>query len=250
MKKLFLFTLILVTLLIPFTALAENVTYKGQYTSYDLDGKERWKASAKIVEYNENILILTEEGSGRYYPFKDNISWVATLEFKDLGKSIKPLKSLRKIFDKDNNPIALETQIFDFKTSKVNYTYEDLITKNKVERSFTFNKDIVNRLILPLYVAKFLENNESKRYVQMITDEPKLYNVNLRVIKDETIDIDGKAIETTKVVIDPNLGLFNIFKVLIPKSYIWHNKSNGFLMQKYKGLESSPSSPKIRIVVE
>ena len=231
-------------------AIAQDITFEASYVSYDLEKVERWKATTIIEKIDNGVFKLTEIGSGKYYPFKEEISWKSVLSFEIVKKRIKLQKSTRKIFDKTGNLIAIEKQTYSYQARKLIYSYQDISNDTITEKSFYFTKDIVNRLALPIYIREFLKNGETKRVVQMVTEEPKLYNMNLRVVSDEIINIGNGKEEVLKVVIDPNLGLFNIFKVLIPKSYIWHNKNDEFTMRMYKGLESSPSSPKIRIVVE
>ena len=250
MNKLFFLIVFSIIFLFCNISIAQDITFEASYVSYDLEKVERWKATTTIEKIDKDVFKLKEIGSGKYYPFKEKISWKSVLDFEVVKKRIKLKKSTRNIFDKTGNLIAIEKQSYNYHTGKLIYSYQDISNGTITEKNFHFTRDIINRLALPIYIREFLKNGETKRAVQMITEEPKLYNMNLRVVSDEIINIGNKKEEVLKIVIDPNLGLFNIFKVLIPKSYIWHNKDDEFTVRMYKGLESSPSSPKIRIVVE
>jgi len=222
------------------------------YICYDLKGDKRWQATSEIRKVEgteEGIHTLTEKGSGHYYPFEGKVSWVSNLEFEDFKNRIRPLKLKKRIFDSNKRLIGVEEQNFNFLTNEAAYGYTDMLSNKKKEKIFKFKGDILNRLILPVYIKKILRDGKRNVVAQMLTSEPKLYNMDVRIVGEEVIDINGKSYHTFKICLDPNLGLLNIFKTFIPKSYIWHLTTGNFDFLQYKGLESSPSSPKVKIVV-
>jgi len=96
-------------------------------------------------------------------------------------------------------------------------------------------------------VQKLLSNGIMEKRVDLLTAEPSLLVVDIKLINEEVVDIHNKELPAYKICLDPNLGLFSIFKVFLPKAYTWHLAEGDFAWLKYKGPESSPTSIKILI---
>lgn len=220
------------------------------YTCFDLKGNERWKAATEIThssDKGEDVYTLIEKGEGYFSGFKGKISWTAKLEFISTKDTVRPLGMEKQIFDEDGKVIARQKQEFDFTNKKTTCSYENLVTKRKTAKVFKFKGDIVNRLILGLYVQKFLENGKREQTVSILSDEPCLYKVNIKVIGEEEIKCNGREKIAYKLSLDPDIGLLNIFKVILPKAYVWHSAAPHFEWLKYVGLENSICSPRVEI---
>ena len=220
------------------------------YSCYDENGNSRWQATAEIVpdhDKEEGFYILTEKGEGYYTGFKDKIVWFTTMEFLHTEDMIRPLNVTKHIFDEDEKEIAVETQSFDFKNKKAVYSYKDLLNNKKREKKFDFKDEIVNRLILCLYVQNFLADGLKEKRVQLLTTDPQIYKLNIKVIAKEEITLDGSKIDAYKICVDPDVGFLNMFKGLFPKAYLWHKADGDFTWLEYLGPETSPSSKKVKI---
>ncbi len=221
------------------------------YTCFDLKGNERWKGETEISHTDKkDIYILIERGKGYFSGFKGRISWTAKLKFLSTEDRIKPLKMEKQIFNQGGKVIARQTQKFDFANKKVTYRYENLVIKRKMEKVFRFKGDIVNRLVLGLYVQKFLKNGKREQMVSILSDEPRLYRANIKVIGKEEIECNGRKKMAYKLCLDPDIGLLNIFKFILPKVHIWHLATPHYEWLKYVGLESNITSPKVEIRTE
>jgi len=230
--------------------LAAEEQNKRSYECFDLKGNKRWEAVGELESLphkGEDMYLLTENGKGYYSGFSDEISWVSSLEFKSSKNGVRPLLMEKRVFSKKRQPIAIIKREFDFKSQKVFCVYEDLISGKSRKVALDFIGDVVNRLILPLYVQNFLENGKMQKEVYFLTDEPRAHKVDIRVIKKEMIDIGGEKKESYKLCLDPNIGLFNIFKAFLPKAYIWHLSKTDFEWLKYSGPESNPASVRVEI---
>jgi hypothetical protein len=228
---------------------AQKNIYKTNYVCFDLKGNERWLASAEIscVDKASNKYMLIEKGQGYFSGFRNRISWVAELEFESTDDAVRPFKAVRHIFDEQGEMLAAEIQEFDFKNNKLVYSYEEFFTERKIKKEFNFQGDIVNRLILGLYIQKFLENGKKEKAVNMFTAEPHLYRINIRVIGKEELSINGQKKIAYKLCLDPDLGLLSVLKTLLPKVYVWHSSLPSFEWLQYKGLENDLSSPRVEI---
>ncbi|MBL7170839.1 MAG: hypothetical protein ISS46_02460 [Candidatus Omnitrophica bacterium] len=251
MNKIIIFGIsLLLSISIPSNLDAGDDTFKTGYVCMDLKGNERWSAVAEIfscADKGPDIYKLVEKVKGYYSGFKGEISWVETLEFESNKVTVRPLKTNKKIFDEYGKVIALEYQEFDFINKVASYYYEYLPAKRKIEKTFKFKDDIVTRLILGLYVQKFLENGETEKTVELVSSEPQLYKVNIRITGEEKIDINGREKIAYKLCLDPDIGLLNIFKFFISKTYVWHSSVPDFEWLKYRGLENTISSPNVEI---
>lgn len=250
LKRTTLFSIFCFLLFISLLCTADEDLFKTSYVCYDSEQNKRWIATTQITSLiieGENIYKLTEEGEGFYSGFKDKIAWVAELIFESDKDNIRPLRMERKFFDEDGRQIAEELQDFDFSSNKIIYKYDDLakgITKHK---EFKIKGDIANRLSLGLYIQKFLENGQSQKQTYLFSSEPALYKVNAKVIKEEEVKINGQTKKAYKLYLDPDVGLLNIFKILAPKTYVWHSSLPDYEWLKYSGLECGMNSEKVII---
>jgi len=227
-----------------------DTDFSTSYVCTDLEGNPRWSAKAIIKHLKDDpddIFILTEDGIGYYSGFEDEVSWVSVLRFKSTKDIVKPIRVEKRVLNKAKELLVIETQEFDYTDKKISCTKKDKVKNRETMREFNFSSDPINRLALSLYVQKLLNNGSRERRVDLLTSEPSLIAVDIRVIKEEVIDIHNKELPAFKICLDPNLGLLSIFKVFLPKAYTWHLAEGDFAWLKYKGPESSPTSIKVLI---
>ncbi len=227
---------------------ADEDIYKTRYTCFDLKGGERWQAEVDIKKSGrEGVYLLTEKGEGIYTGFDGRIRWKSEMEFESDASGVRPLVCVRRIFDKDGNALAVQTQRFDLEDGKAVIIAEDLAKGTKKQKTFRFKNDPVNRLLLGLYIRKFLERGKRDARIDLFSNEPAHYKVDLRVIDTGKIEINGRQKETFRLCLDPDLGLFGIVKFVLPKAYVWHSTAPEYKWLRYKGLERGPGSPKVEI---
>jgi hypothetical protein len=225
----------------------EGDIYRVTYQCRDLNGNPRWKGVAEIRHKEGDIYTITEKLEGIYYGFKGRISWVAVTELERTRDTVKPLNMDQRIFDASGKLIAIRKQEFDHTGKTVTCTYDDLIRHTSSTEKFTFTRDIINRLLQGLYVQKFLEKKGTKKEIQLISPEPDLYNLELRIVGEEEIELNGQKRKAFKIVFDPQLGLLNFVKVFLPKAYVWHSAEPPYELLKYRGIETSIHAPIVEI---
>ena len=226
---------------------ATEVLYKTSYICRDLKGAPRWQAVYEIRRNDAGTYSMVEMARGRYFGFEGRISWVVETEFEGIGNTVRPLRMKKHISDEDGKVIAIQEQAFNFDDNVVTCTHEDLIRNTSIEKKFKFKNNIVNRLLQGLYVQKFIESGEVREEVQFISPEPELYNLELKLLGTEEIEINGQKRKAYKLSMDPLLGFFNFVKIFLPKIYVWHSAEPRFEWLKYEGLENSIKSPKVVI---
>ena len=234
----------------PVFSLGEDVVKTTGYVGRDMEGGKRWEAETEIRKKDGDVYILTEKGEGVYSSFEGLISWVAEMEFESTEENVTPLKLVKRVFDKNGNMIRLEKQDYDPVKKSVTCLHEDIPKKISRTKKFKFTKDAVNRLLLGLYVQKMLEKGMRIAKVQMVSEEPGFYNIDLSVIKTEDVEINGRKRRAYKLQLDPRLGLLDIVKVFFPKSYAWHSAEPKFEWLRYEGLEGDIRSVKVKVTIE
>jgi len=228
------------------SANAGNV-FKTGYVCRDLKGHLRWQAETEIKNKQGDIYIMTEKAKGGYFGFKNMASWVAEMEFESNADVVRPLKMEKRVMDKNGNILAIEKQQFDFTDNIVTCSHEDFVKNISSTKQFKFKKDIVNRLILGLYIQKLIENGKTREDVQVVTEEPGFYNVKIKILDEEYIEVNGTEKLAYKICLDPKLGILGFVKIFLPKAYVWHSAESEFEWLRYKGLEGSIKSPKVTI---
>ena len=253
MKKMRIFFVLIFTFYVFFTAnlsyagLEGNI-YKVSYVCYDSKGNKRWQATAEIQHKEGDVFIITENMRGIYSGFNDEISWIARTEFKRTKDTVRPLSMEQRVFDRSEKQVALNKQDFNYADMVVTCIQEDLVKNKTIKKKFEFSKDIVNRLLQGVYVQKFIENGKVDKEIQVITPEPALYNVRLKMVGKEDIEINGRKRTAFKICFDPMLGFLNFVKVFLPKAYVWHSSEPIYELLKYEGPESGVNSCNVEIV--
>lgn len=228
----------------------EGDVYKVSYVCRDLQGNPRWHATAEIEKKEGDIGIITEKLEGYYTGFEGKISWIGKEEFQRTKDFVRPLKMDQRIFDESGKLIATQKQDFNYTDNTVTCVKSDLIKNTSVTKKFIFTKDIINRLLQGLYVQKFLETGQTSKEIQLISPGLELYNINLHVVDREEIELNGRKRDAYKLCFDPMLGVLSFVKIFIPKAYVWHSAVPLFELLKYKGIETSVSSPEVEIITQ
>ncbi|MDP8266120.1 MAG: hypothetical protein P9M07_04150 [Candidatus Aceula meridiana] len=247
--------LFLVFFLMLQSSLFSEEVFHSSYSGYDLKGNKRWQASFAIEanpEDRKDVYVLTEKGSGKNSGFFGEISWEERLTVENGVKSMRPIRGEKRIFDKDGNLIVEIFQTFDFEKHKTIFRRQDFQKGTKEENiyNFKFKGDIVSRLLLGLYVRRFLQEGKRKKTFFLLTGEPHLYKFTARLVQEEDVLIEGKTRRAYKILLDPHIGIFSFLKIVFPKVYIWHLAEPDYRWLKYRGIEESLTSPKVEIVAD
>lgn len=251
MLKICVMFLSVMLLCAPVSLAEEADAFSTSYTCADLKGNYRWKAATEINHSDgdpDDVFQLVEKGRGHYSGFEDKISWSSVMRFQSTDETVRPIRVDKRVFDTNGILLMLETQEFDYTDNKIKCSKQDKVNDRETVKEFDFGFDPVNRLSLSLYIQKFLKNGFRQKKVNLLSSEPNIYSVSIKIIGEEVIDIYGKQLKAYKLCLDPNLGILSIFKVFLPKSYTWHLAKEDFAWLKYEGPESDPAS--IKVIIE
>jgi hypothetical protein len=250
LPKIVLFFLSLVFFCV-YSVIAEIEVFTVSYECSDSKGSLRWRAVTEIFTpagKEESISMLIEQGKGIYGGFKQEVSWQSELEYIKQAGQIRPVKSQTRIFSTSGELLSFESHEFDYNSNEVTFKREDKKSGKEYKEVFEIKEDIVNRLMLGPYVQQFLRSGKQEVTIQMLSNEPRITKCRLYIVGKEEIEMGGQLRQAYKLCLDPQLGLLNFVKVLIPKAYIWHSAEPDYQWLKYNGLEVNLSSPVVDII--
>ncbi len=236
---------------LPAASIHAEEPYVTSYKCFDTKGCERYSASASITRVPDrgpDRYALTEKGAGVLNGFSGRVSWEARLEFESTDDLVKPLSMENRVFAADGELLTIEREEFDYAAHKVRCSSKDVCRKKEKQAEFVFDGDIVNRMALALYVEKFLLRGQRERSLTLLSGEPRLYKVGIKVVKKEDVVINGVKKEALQLRLDPDLGILNFAKAVMPEAYVWHAAVPKFEWLKYRGLENSLGSPIVEII--
>jgi len=226
-------------------AWAFELVYKTGYECFDAEGKERWHATSTVVmsgAKDRPIHLLTEKGEGRKNGYNGKVSWTTTLEYEITDDTLRPIEMKTIVFDEDGYLLEVELQKFDHMNNTVLFESKNIPAKKTIRKKMEFKGDIVNRLTLVVYTRHFLKKGKREVTVTMLTNDPKLFKIRIKVIGTEELKVNGYKQNAFKIILDPQLGLMNVAKAFLPKMYIWNDTGPYFDWLKYEGPESSTES--------
>jgi len=250
MKKLMICFICLLSLLWETTIFGAEEVQSISYVCRNLDGDIRWRSKSDIKNIGPGVYIMTEKARGVYSSFRGEISWVAEMKFERTKDNVRPMSLDKKVYDSKGKLIRRERQEFDLAGNTCVSIHEEPVNNISRTRKFKFNKDAVTRLSLGFYAQKFLENGKTSENIQLVSEEPNLYNVELRLMGKEIININGRKVAAYKLCVDPKLGILDFVKVLLPKSYAWHSAVPKYEWLGYSGLEAGINSEKVEVFIE
>jgi len=250
MKKLSIFLLYLSALTWALTLFAAEEVVNFSYVCRDLKGADRWRAEAEIKNISPGIYLMTEKAQGVHSSFNGRVSWVSEMKFERTKDKVRPISLDKRVFDSEGKTIRREKQAFDHAGNTGICTHEEPLRKISRTRKFKFNKDVVTRLSLGFYIQKFLESGKTSEKLQMVSEEPSVYDVELKNMGKEIIKLNGRKIAAYRLCIDPELGALNFVKAFFPKSYAWHSAMPKYEWIGYAGLEGGINSEKVEVFIE
>jgi hypothetical protein len=146
--------------------------------------------------------------------------------------------------------IRHEIQEFDLAGNTGTCTHKEPLRNVSRTRHFKFTQDVVTRLSLGLYAQKFLQSGKTREKLQMVSEEPNVYNIELKRMGKETIEIGGRKIAAYRMCVDPRLGALSFVKAFLPKAFAWHSAVPEYEWLGYVGLEGGLNSEKVEVLVE
>ncbi len=214
-------------------------TYKG--------GGTRWKAdwtTEKFTDNGETTVRLTLKGQGITNPFTRDMRWETVSVWK-AGSAFTPVESSTEVKDMRGKVVMTERKTVDDSTGTVSFVRQDFESGRSANKTYETDRNVlfVEGIVLALRSLPFGTDDTVK--AQFLTNEPDLYNIELKQRGIEKINTPDGEIECYKVELVPKLGVLNIFKVFFPKTYFWFRVAPPHRWVRYEGFENGRSSPEV-----
>ncbi|MEW5758255.1 MAG: hypothetical protein AB1755_02115 [Candidatus Omnitrophota bacterium] len=212
------------------------------------DNQPRWQAKAAISSADNiaSIYKISEEAKGIYSGYDGEITRKTVVFYeKTTDDNYRILKSQTEFFTQDQKLILKELQTYDYANKKVYIEAEDYLKHKAKKGELEIRGQIANKLTLPLQIRKTLLANRKFEPIYFVSSKPALYKVDLRVIKEEELDFNNQKIKAYKILLDPDIGIFNILKFLVTNTFVWFNSDMPYELVKYEGLETDLGSERV-----
>jgi len=210
--------------------------------SYKKTLDKRSSLLATFEKVSGNFFKITEIGSGDYDKYK-NITWESLVNVENVEGFLKIIDSARTIKDNDGNIVIARKKEFDYIKNKIYYTATDGDGKIIKKKTFPIKGVVTDNIALIYFLNGFIENIESGDEFYLITNEPRLYKVDIKLMEQEVLNLGNSEIETIRLRLVPDFGLFTgVTSALVPPTFVWYELDKPHRWVKYQGLESGIGS--------
>lgn len=218
-------------------------TGSDRITAYEKStGDVRWQSSLTTTRttFNGKPFIYTEEtGKGRYG--KDNAykTWTVRGYYQIAADALTPYEVKLEMKDTDGKPVFTLDKSYNYEAKKV------VCDLNGSTKTFDLNPNTLDRDIMGRLLPNFPFGSGEDTKFYLITHEPALYNITMKLRGKETITVKGKDVECYKLELIPDLGALGFVGAFVPKNYFWYTVSKPHRFMRYEGLESGIGTPVI-----
>ncbi len=218
-------------------------TGKDSIVAYEKStGAVRWKSSLSTSKttFNGKPYIYTEEtGKGKYG--KDNAykTWIVRGYYQIGAAGITPYEVKLEMKDTDGKQVFMLDKSYNYDAKKVVCDLNDSI------KTFDLNPNTLDRDIMGRLLPNFPFETGDDTTFYLVTHEPALYNITMKLRGKETITVKGRDVECYKLELIPDLGALGFVGAFVPKNYFWYTVTKPHRFMRYEGLESGIGTPVI-----
>jgi len=209
-------------------------------------GGRRWTANwtmAPAERDRSKAVRFTERGQGKISPFQEQVQWSLEAVWS-AENSLQPLDSEKIVTTPAGAHLATERKHFD--RSKYTVRFERQSANGRAEmKSLSIPPDslVVEGIA---GVLRFLPFDEGMPFpAHLLTNEPRLYSVTFEIQGKERVKTTAGEFEAYKVELVPHVGILNLLRAFVPKTFFWFMVSPPHLWVRYAGPENGPGTPEI-----
>ena len=192
---------------------------------------------------------LLRNGSGDCDKYKE-ITWTNTAEMEESGSFIRTLNSLCSAKDKNGETIITYKKVFDYQKNRIFWSAMDGNGKIIKKATFPIKGKTADDVTLIYFLRTFVANREHPDYktYYLLTNEPRLYKCNIRVMGYETLHLPIGDKKAVKLKLTGDMGIIDdILDKYLPHTYVWYEPNPPYNWLQYEGLETSISSANVII---
>lgn len=249
----FVFTLLLAIIINPLSSESMGVPQTGKkeagsFATYYKEGGKRWDGSWTMEKYEEDgetKVRIVMNARGLTSPFSKDMEWEAVSVWKEADGKFLPVEAETVFKDTEGSVKMTENVTVDERGGDVIFTRRDYNGGESTMETFKAPPEllIVDGMVVALRALPF-ESGETLE-TDFLSNEPELYDVELKQKGIEKIETPEGEIECYKVELVPKLGVLNVFKVFFPKTYFWFTKAPPHRWVRYEGLEKGRDTPHV-----
>ena len=221
------------------------VPQSGSSRALSKDGKVRWAADWSMERNTSPVKTVKflESGSGDLDDFSRQARW--SVEAVWLADSnFSPLDIKKTVTASDGTPLLLEEKHFDHAKGVVRFDRRR--GSGKLETStLTIPADTLAIEGLA-GILRFVPFDDHRSFdAHVMTNEPKIYSVTFEWRGVEKIKTPAGEFECYKIEMVPHLGVMNIIRPFVSKTFLWFTVAEPHYWVRYAGAESGPNSRSI-----
>jgi hypothetical protein len=219
---------------------------KGSIAVSSAGHSARWTAEWTMEPFSEQgrpAVRFTETGHGTYSGYSQPVRWSLDAVWSADG-SFYPLRFERTVADDNGHTITTERKTFD--PAKASAQFE----RKREGRPPEIRQFAAPRGTLTVEgiagILRFLPFEQWRPFtVRLLTNEPEIYETRIELRGKERIKTPAGEFECYKIEIVPELGVLNVVRAFIPKTYMWFSTAAPHFWVRYQGPENGRGTPQI-----
>ena len=186
---------------------------------------------------------IVHQGKGAFDQYLD-VTWSITsvIEQKD---GLMRTQSSHTVIRDETGIVMQYEKIYNFETNQVlwkKYKNKDRLLK---KADFPLKGMTCDDTNLIFFLKQFLYHRDDPRYQSfyLITNEPRLYKTNIRIIEEDTSPVAGFDGPVIKLKLTGDMGIIDdILDQFVPATYVWYSSQAPYKWLKYQGYETGYKS--------
>lgn len=186
-------------------------------------------------------------GKGKCDKYQD-ITWETTARLEEKEGFLYLLHSSCTAKDSQQNIILRYEKEFDYEKKIIFWRKLDAQGRIKKEARFPIKGKTTDDVTLMYFLKKYVANRNTPGYKNyyFLSNEPRLYKVNIKVIGTETLDLPIGTKTAVKLKLTGDMGIIDdILDKYVPHTYVWYEDIPPYEWLQYEGLETSMQSANV-----
>ena len=210
------------------------------------DKRSGWEAMWGMEELQiqgKKAVRFTETGSGRLSAYPQEVRWsVRSVWLAESG--FRPLDTEKTISATDGKVLLVERKHFDHDKGTVQFE-----RRREGKPAETKSLDVPDDTLAIEGLAgvlRFANVPKSRSLTaHVLTNEPEVYSVSFEWKDEESVKTRAGEFHCYKVEMIPRLGVLNVIRPFLQKTYFWFTVASPHNWIRYQGLESGPGTPEV-----
>jgi hypothetical protein len=210
------------------------------------DKRSGWQATWGMDELQvqgKKAVRFTEKGAGRLSTFPQEVRWTVQAVWLAEG-DFRPLDTEKTITSTAGKVLLVERKHFDHDkgTVRLERIREDAKSETKT-LDVPADTLAIEGLAGVLRFANIPKSRSLSAHV--LTNEPEVYSVSFEWRDEESVTTPAGEFHCYKVEMVPHLGLLNVVRPFVQRTYFWFTVAAPYNWIRYQGAESGPGTPEV-----